>query len=222
MKDCLSQSVRTSLRQILDVTFNLNTGKYFPFRKPNNTPTSIYTLKIQPPTVNHQAIAINDQQTYFKLIRWWTDFNKAKITYETALKNSGHQATLKFQKTSQNTRRNRNRKVMWFNPPFSLNVKSKIGKEFLKLIRKHFPRNNSFIKIINLNTIKINYSSMKNMKNFIKQHKAWILKNQEHSEKKSCNCRDQDNCLLMENVYTNVLCIKLISSPTMNVKNILK
>ena len=63
---------------------------------------------------------------------------------------------------------------------------------------------------------------MKNMKNFIKQHKAWILKNQEHSEKKSCNCRDQYNCLLMENVYTNVLCIKLISSPTMNVKNILK
>ena len=32
-----------------------------------------------------------------------TDFNKAKIRYETALKNSGYQAKLKFEKTSQNT-----------------------------------------------------------------------------------------------------------------------
>ena len=35
-----------------------------------------------------------------------TDFNKAKITYETVLKNSGYQATLKLEKSSQNTRRN--------------------------------------------------------------------------------------------------------------------
>ena len=33
-------------------------------------------------------------------------YNKAKITYETALKNSGYQTTVKFEKPSQNTRRN--------------------------------------------------------------------------------------------------------------------
>ena len=52
----------------LDVSFNLNTGKHFPFKKPSNTPLSIYTFKIQPTTVNHQVIAINDQQTYSKPI----------------------------------------------------------------------------------------------------------------------------------------------------------
>ena len=52
-----------------------------------------------------------------------TEFNKAKITYKTALKNSGYQRTLKFEKPSQNIRQNRNKKVIWFNPPFSLNVK---------------------------------------------------------------------------------------------------
>ena len=82
------------------------------------------------------------------------EFNQAKITYETALKNSGYQTTLKFEKPSQNTRRNRNRKVIWFNTPFSLNVKTKVGKELFKLIRKHFFRNHSFGKIFNLNTIK--------------------------------------------------------------------
>ena len=146
------------------------------------------------------------------------EFNKAKITYETALKNSGYKATLEFKNTFQNTRRNRNRKVIWFNPPFSLNVKTNIGKEFFKLIRKHFPRNfHSFRDIFNLNTIKISYSSMLNMKNLIKQHNARVLKNQEHTEKRSYNCRVKGNCPLdgkclhecivyQANVITNSKC----------------
>ena len=84
-----------------------------------------------------------------------TEFSKAKITYEMALKNSEYQATLKFEKPSQNASQNRNRKVIWFNPPFSLNVKTNIGKELFKPIHKYFLRNHSFRKIFNLNTIKI-------------------------------------------------------------------
>ena len=148
------------------------------------------------------------------------EFPKATITYETALKNSEYQATLKFEKTSQNTRQNRNRKVISFNPPVSLNVKTKIGQEFFKLIRKHFPRNHSLGKIFNLNTIKISYSLMKNMKNFIKQRNTTVLKNQEHSDKGSCSCRVQDNCPLDGKCLHE--CIKLMSLPTMNVKNILE
>ena len=45
---------------------------------------------------------------------------------------------------------------------------------------------------------------MKNMKNLIKQHNARVLKNQEHSEKRSCNCRVKDNCPL--DVVTNNEC----------------
>ena len=37
---------------------------------------------------------------------------------------------------------------------------------------------------------------MKNMNNLIKQHNATVLKNQEHSEKRSCNCRVKGNRLL--------------------------
>ena len=36
------------------------------------------------------------------------------------------------------------------------------------------------------------------MKNLIKQHNATVLKNQEHSEKRSCYCRVKDNCSLDE------------------------
>ena len=35
---------------------------------------------------------------------------------------------------------------------------------------------------------------MKNMKNLIKQPNARVLKNQELSEKRSCNCGVKDNC----------------------------
>ena len=37
---------------------------------------------------------------------------------------------------------------------------------------------------------------MKSMKNLIKQHHSKVSKNQEHSEKRSCNSRVKDNCPL--------------------------
>ena len=34
----------------------------------------------------------------------------------------------------------RKRKVVWFNPLFSLNVKTNVGKIFLRLVKKHFAK----------------------------------------------------------------------------------
>ena len=87
---------------------------------------------------------------------------------------------MKFEAPIENARRNRNRKVIWFNPPNSLNVKTNIVKVFLKLLRKRFPGSHKLSKIFNLNTITIKYSSMPNVKNLIKQHNSKVLnKNQE-------------------------------------------
>ena len=51
----------------LDIFFKLNTGKYFPFKKPYNTPPYIYT---QNPITHLQSssIVINDQKMHFKVI----------------------------------------------------------------------------------------------------------------------------------------------------------
>ena len=107
-------------------------------KKPNNTPLYIHSKSNHPPSIIKQLSSMINKRIS-SLSCYKTEFNKAKTTYETALKNSGYQATLKFEKPSQNTRRNRDRKVIWFNPSFSLNLKTNIGKEFFKLIRKHFP-----------------------------------------------------------------------------------
>ena len=58
---CITIDTNLIETDVLDVSFNSNTGKYFPFKKPNNT------LKIQLPTANHQVIAINNQQMHFRL-----------------------------------------------------------------------------------------------------------------------------------------------------------
>ena len=54
-----------------------------------------------------------------------------------------------------------------------------IGKVFLRLVRNHFPRSYKFNKIFNLNTNKMSYSSIPNVKNLIKQHNLMILSKQQ-------------------------------------------
>ena len=39
----------------------------------------------------------------------------------------------------QKKKRKRSQRVVWFNPPYSLNVQTNVGREFLNLLDKHFP-----------------------------------------------------------------------------------
>ena len=89
--------------------FNLNTRKNFPFKKPNNTPLHIHSKSNQPPLIITQLPSMTNK-CISSLSCDKTEFKKAKITYETTLKNSEYQVTLKFEKKSLSTRQNRNRK----------------------------------------------------------------------------------------------------------------
>ena len=64
--------------------------------------------------------------------------------------------TLKFEPPTNpsSSKRNRGRKVMYFNPPYSANVDTKIGAKFLQIIDTCFPPNNPLHKIFNRNTVK--------------------------------------------------------------------
>ena len=55
----------------------------------------------------------------------------------------------KVDKNTKPNKKNRTRKITFFNPPFDNSVKTKIGKEYLKLVRLHFHRNNELRKILN-------------------------------------------------------------------------
>ena len=61
------------------------------------------------------------------------------------------------------TTQNRKMNIIWFNPPYSANVVTKVGKRFPSLLEKHFPPHNKFHKIFNRNIVKISYRCMLNI-----------------------------------------------------------
>ena len=96
--------------------------------------------------------------------------------------------------TAQNSRKNRQRNVIWFNPPYSMNVQTNIGREFLKLVIKHFPKNHRYSKIFNKNNIKVNYSCTDNLQTIItEKHNRKILETSKTpSTENNCNCRKKN------------------------------
>ena len=95
-------------------------------------------------------------------------FNKSIKIYSKALKESGFTVELKYlpnevQELGNKNRRKRKRKIIWFNPPYSKNVKTNVGKVFLKLLKKNLRTSHILHKVFNRNTVKISYSCMKNV-----------------------------------------------------------
>ena len=67
------------------------------------------------------------------------EFEKVKNEYDDALKKSGFDEKLEYKKINKK-KRNRTRKIIWFNPPFDSSVHINVGKLFLNLLDKHFPK----------------------------------------------------------------------------------
>ena len=144
--------VNKKVVNFLDITLDLNTGLYIPYMKENNTILYINTKSNHPPS----SLKNIPQNVTNRLSRNSANqeiFNASIQPYQDALVASGYSDNLKFddnvkqqQLQPQPKRRNRTRKVTWFNPPFSLNVKSNIGKIFLQILKECFPKNHILSK----------------------------------------------------------------------------
>lgn len=86
----LSIAIDTNLTEtdFLDVFFDLNTGKYFPFNKANNTTLHIHSKSNQPPSMIKPLPSMTNKRVS-NLYCDETEFNEVKVTYKTTLKNSG-------------------------------------------------------------------------------------------------------------------------------------
>ena len=208
-------TIQTNLRIVnfLDVTFNLSSGKYYPYRKPNDKPLYINRLSNHPPPILRQLPAA--------ISRRLTDishdvevFRDAAPLYNNALKESGYTENVEYVEGRKNiepvSRRNRARKVTWFNPPYSKNVVTRVGQEFLKLIDKHFPVGSKLRKVFNRNTVKVSYSCMPSMGSIIKQHNARICSEEREgdSQPRCCNCRKPELCPLDGRCLTSKIVYK--------------
>ena len=86
------------------------------------------------------------------------------------------------------------RNIIWYNPPCPANTNSNIGKIFFKLLRKNFSRGHNFYKIFNKNTVKLSYSSTKNMASLITTHNRSIVN--PNDQVYGCNCMVKNECPL--------------------------
>ena len=145
----------------LDVTFDLTKETYSPYKKPNDNILYVHNSSNHPPNILKQ---IPDAVSK-RLSRNSSSeeiFNQHKDEYVAAIKSSGYKEPLKFTANTENSqRRNRSRKIIWFNPPFSKGVSTNVAKKFLGLLDKHFPRGNPLHRIFNRNTVKVSYSCTK-------------------------------------------------------------
>ena len=120
-------------------------------------------------------------------------FDKSIMPYKDALKESGFSEALNYiGPITSKKQKNRKRKIIWFNPPFSRSVKSNISRIFLHLLSKHLPRNHTMHKIFNRNTVKISYSCLKNNSSITSFLNRNILSPKQQSFR--CSCRARNEC----------------------------
>ena len=81
-------------------------------------------------------------------------FHKATPDYNNDLKKSGFDENIKYS-PNQLRKTNIKRQIIWFNPPYSVNVKTKVGKLLMRLIDKHFPSHHKSHKLLNHNNVKL-------------------------------------------------------------------
>ena len=126
-------------------------------------------------------------------------FDNSKDLYN-ALSSSGFKDKIKFNPDfNKNICRNKNRKrkIMWFNPPYSSNVSTTIGKSFLTILDRHFPKSHKLYKIFNQNNVKISYSSLPNYGRIINSHNKKIINNNiPKLSPPTCNCCSKTSCPL--------------------------
>ena len=147
-----------------------------------------FTLKQLPVSIEKRLSSLSSSKEIFE---------EAAPYYEQCLSNCGYKQKLNYRDpTSPNiiTKRKRQRNILWFNPPYSKTVKTKIGKFFLQVIKKHFPQEHKFQKIFNKNTLKFSYSCIANIKTKINVHNRDILRNTQSKNAKQCNCQQKENC----------------------------
>lgn len=186
----------------LDVTFSLKSAKYWPYHKPGDQPLYIDTGSNHPPNIKRQIPAMVGARLSHNSCDN-DEFRKAAPIYEEALRKSGYTTPLCYiNKTQAGKKKKRGRNIVWFNPPYNSNVSTNVGKEFFKLLDKHFPSHHRLHKICNRNNIKMSYCCMPNINAIITGHNMKLLKAENATSDtvaKSCNCRNKANCPLNGN-----------------------
>ncbi|XP_047145701.1 uncharacterized protein LOC124818701 [Hydra vulgaris] len=210
---CISIQCNMKIVNYLNVTLDLNSNSFRPYAKPDNELIYVHCDSNHPPNVIKRLQRTGE-------IRLSTTssnevvFNNTTPSYEEAFKKAGYNCKLTYQpQVTSPKNKNRKRNIIWYNPPFSLNVETKIGNRLLALVDLHFPVNRKLRKIFNRNSIKVSYSCMQNIKCIISSHNHKILQSKRNITTKTCNCITKTACPLSNQcLVSNIVYQATVSS----------
>ena len=200
----------------LDITLNLEDGSYEPYLKDGNIPLYINAKSNHPPAVI-KAVPLGINRRLCKISSSKDAFERTKGPYQQALLDSGFKHTLEYSEEDGSTQpsRRRSRKIIYWIPPFTLNVSTNLGEKFLNLVNKCFPKGSVLCKAFNRNNLKLSYRTMPNIAQKITSHNRGILERSnggnsinEGTPSSNCNCRDRANCPMEGNCLTSSLVYK--------------
>ena len=177
--------------EFLDVVFDLQNENYRPFLKPGDRPLYVNKKSNHPPSIlKNIPLAVNKRLCDISSSK--DVFDQSVPVYQAALDRAGYNHKLEYHEPNQSKKRKRKKKIIWFNPPFSMRLKTNIGRKFLALIDKHFPKGHMLYLLINRYKVKLSYRCLPNMGAIISQHNSKILR-PEPAELR-CRCREKTTC----------------------------
>ena len=130
----------------LGLTFYLNTGPYKSFNKPNNT---LYKQNSTPPNVSKKQTFGIKQKVELYIFRQETFWRNGHCVLART-ENSGYNHKLHFDDQCRGFKKKRSRKLnlIYFNPPYSAGVNTRVGAKVLKLVDTCLPPANPLQKYL--------------------------------------------------------------------------
>ena len=208
----LDITIQTGLKTVnyLDVTLNMQDGSYKPFNKENHTPVYVHVDSSHPPAIlKNIPLSVNKRLTTISSDE--SHFDSSKAIFQTALNNAGYKHILKFDKEQKSaeageekTKRRRRRKLLFFHPPFSLGVKTNVGKKFFQIVDQVFKKS-ALGCIFNRKSMRVSYCTTTNVARVIGGHNSKLTAASAEAEAerpavpaRTCNCTkaNRDNCPL--------------------------
>jgi len=115
------------------VTFDLTSGSYKPYIKPNNKLLYVHQQSNHPPALLKNT-PLNINKRLINISSSKEVFDAAIAPYQKALNESGYDHKLTYHPEAQQTTRNKRKRkpnITSYNPPWNSNLKTNLGKKFL-------------------------------------------------------------------------------------------
>ena len=148
--------------------------------KPNNKLSYVHQQSNHPPALL-KNIPRNIRKRLTSISSSKEVFDESIAPYQKALTESGYDHKLTYNPLQEKALKNKRkwtRNITWYNPPFNSNVRTNLGRTFLHITGKSFPKNHPLRKISNRHMLKLSlYPCMPNMKSVILSHNNYVVSN---------------------------------------------